>query len=79
MNWGLISSVAGIMLTIYGIKFVFRLLKSFGSKESMDAVIGDFTNTCNEQADRLKNTIHRKMEERRKKKEATQPPVIRIR
>lgn len=79
MNWGLIGSVAGIMLTFAGIKFVFRLVKSFTSKESMDAVIGDFTNTCNATADRVKNSIDRKLKERRAKKEATQTPVIRIR
>lgn len=79
MNWGLISSVAGIMLTFAGIKFVFRLVKSFTSKESMDAAIGVFTNTCNATADRIENSIDRKLKERRAKKEATQQPVIRIR
>ena len=38
MNWGLIAWVAGALLTIYAIKFVFMAIKTLFSKDTMQTV-----------------------------------------
>ena len=78
MNWGLISWIAGVMLTLYGIKFVIMAIRTLLSKDTMNAVLdaaGSSVNTANVKFKRyLKKKASSKKSEQKKIK-----PIITIR
>ena len=78
MHWGLVAWVAGVLLTIYGIKFVFMAIRTLLSKDTMESVMdsmGYSISCANKKFKRyLKNkSTQRKMQ---KKVEEEKPMII---
>lgn len=79
MNWGLIAWFAGIVATIYGLKFVLALFKSLLGKESREAVIDTLGESINSANKRLTKAVKKKAAERKAKKREENRAVITIR
>ena len=70
MNWGLIGWVAGVLLTLYMIKFVWMMIRSLFSKDTMSSVMeitGDKVNRLNR---KMTKKIKQKAEQKKKEREA---------
>ena len=70
MNWGLILWFAGVVGTIYGLKFVLELFKSLLGKESRESkmeTIGESIHSANK---RITNNLKKKAAEKKKQKES---------
>ena len=82
MNWGIIMWIAGIVATLYGIRFVLDLFKSLFGKESRQRMIASFGDKLNEANETVTEKIKEKAEQRkaerqRKKIEEEHPIIIR--
>lgn len=69
MNWELVGWFAGVVATIYGLKFVLVLFKSLFGKQSMTRVIDGASNAAVHASDRMKENLRCKIEERRERKQ----------
>lgn len=83
MNWGLVGWIIGALLTIYAIKFVFLLMKSIFSKETMRngmEVLGDSVSSATKKFERFlkKKAKERKVKKYNKEAEKTKLPTITI-
>ena len=76
MNWGLIMWVAGALLTIYAIKFVFIAIKTLFSKDTMTVV----SDAMGRSISRTNKKFKRYLKEKVDKRKAEEPkPVVTIR
>lgn len=77
MNWGLIAWVAGALLTIYGIKFVFMAIRTLLSKDTMESVLDVAGASVNRANKKFKRYLKKKVDN--KKTNAEIKPIITIR
>ena len=75
MNFGIISWVLGVLLTIYGIKFVFMAVKTLLSKEMMESVI----DKAGKSITRTNKKFKRYLKEKVDKKKTVNKPMVEIR
>ena len=78
MNWGIVAWVAGFLLTIYAIKFVFMAIRTLLSRDTMESVMdamGDSISCANK---KFKRYLKQKSTQRKVKKEIEEekPMVI---
>lgn len=80
MNWELIAWFAGVVATLYGLKFVIVLFRTLFSKQTMVRVIDSAGRGAANTADRVTEKLREKVEERRERKqrekEENKPVVI---
>ena len=75
MNWGIVSWVLGVLLTIYGIRFVFMAVKTLLSKEMMEAVIDKAGKSVTRTNKKFKKYLKEKVD----KKKTVNKPMVTIR
>lgn len=78
MNWQLIIWFAGILATIYGLKFVFELFKSLLGKESRENMMEALGESVTKANKKLTNKIKKKSNEMKKKKEEENRAIVRV-
>ena len=76
MNWELVKWFAGICLTLGGIRIVWTMFRSIFSKDSIHGVMDAAGNRIDEAGGRLTDTLKKKAEERKQKKERENRPII---
>ena len=79
MNWGLVAWVAGVLLTIYAIKFVFMAIKTLLSKDTMETVMdamGDSITCANK---KFKRYLKQKSTQKKMRKLEEEKPMIIVR
>lgn len=75
MNWGIVSWVLGVLLTIYAIRFVFMAVRTLLSKDTMETVLDAAGNSINQANKKFKKFLKQKTDKRKQE----QKPVITIR
>ena len=76
MNWSLIMWVAGTLLTIYAIKFVFMAIKTLFSKDTMQTVSNAMGRSISRTNKKFKRYLKNKVDQR---KSEEPKPVVTIR
>ena len=78
MNWGLVAWVAGVLLTIYAIKFVFMAIRTLLSKDTMEDVMDIMGNSISNANKKFKRFLKKKSTQKKmqKKIEENKPMVI---
>ena len=78
MNWSLILWFAGVLGTIYGLKFVLELFKSLLGKESRESLMDSIGNSISKTNKKITESMKRKSEERKKKKQEENRAIVRV-
>ena len=78
MNWGLIGTVAGVLLTFAGIKFVWVAFRTLFSRDTMEDVLSAAGDGFSNAGRKFGNFIKKKSTERKiaKAEEENKPIVI---
>lgn len=79
MNWGLIGWFAGIVATIYGLKFVLELFKSLMGKDAREDIMGALGKSIHNTNKRITKKLKEKANERKQKKQDENRAVVIIR
>ena len=79
MNWGLVASFAGVLLTIYGIKFVFMAIRSLFSKDTMETVMDSMGNSISKANKKFKRYLKQKSAQKKMQQIEEEKPMILIR
>lgn len=78
MNWGLIAWFAGVVLTIYGLKFVLTLTKSLFGKESREQIVDSIGNSISNANKKITKSLKKKADERKHKKAEENRAIVRV-
>ena len=70
MNWELVKWVAGTLLTVAGVKFVWTAFRTIFSKDNMEDALDALGDKCSEGAERTGEYLKRKMVKHKIKKQA---------
>ncbi len=77
MNWDLVKWVAGVLLTLGGIKVAFVLIHRIFSKETINAVCGNINESCASAGEKFGKYLKDKVERKQtQKKESNKPTMI---
>ena len=78
MNWGLVAWVAGVLLTIYAIKFVFMAIRTLLSKDTMEDVMDVMGNSISNANKKFKRYLKNKSTQKKmqRKLEEEKPMII---
>lgn len=81
MNWGFIGWVAGIVATLYAVRFLMDLFKSLFGKEARGRMINNLGDSISDARENMTEKIRMKAEQRREEKrqkkiEEDQPMII---
>ena len=69
MNWELVKWVAGVLLTVAGIKFVWTAFRAIFSKENMTDVLESIGDKCSDAAYSSGEFIRKKVVQHKKRKQ----------
>lgn len=78
MNWNLIAWFAGVVLTIYGLKFVLTLAKSLFGKEAREEIIDSIGSGISNVNKKITKTFKKRADERKRKKAEENRAIVRV-
>lgn len=78
MNWNLIAWFAGVVLTIYGLKFVLTLAKSLFGKEARESIVDGIGSSISNANKKITKSLKKKADERKRKKAEENRAIVRV-